>query len=385
MIKKIALLGSTGSIGQQTIEVVENNKDKFEIVAITANLNYKLLIKQALKIKPKYVVIAQNKYYSEVKNALNDTNIKVLVGFDSVVEIVGLDIVNFVIVALVGYSALLPTIKAIENKKQIALANKEALVVAGEIITQKAKENNIKLLPIDSEHSAIFQCLVGEKYSEIEKIYLTASGGPFRGYSLQQLQKVTRKQALKHPNWDMGGKITIDSASMMNKGLEMIEAKWLFDLSPSQIDVIVHPQSIIHSAVQFVDGSLKAQMGLPDMKTPIQYALSYPNRVYSPFRRFSFLDYPEFNFHYPDYKVFKNLKLAIYALEKGGNIPCILNAANEIAVSAFLQEKINFLQITVVVEETMNKIHFQENLSLEDYVELDKLSRLQAQKIVDNL
>jgi len=381
-MKKIALLGSTGSIGRQTIEVVEQNKDKYEIVAITANLNYNLLIKQAREILPKYVVIAEEKYYNEVKVALSDLPIEVLSGYSAINDIVKIDEVNFVIVALVGYSGLLPTLNAIESQKQVALANKEALVVAGEIITEKAKKNKIKLLPIDSEHSAIFQCLQGENYQEIEKIYLTASGGPFRGWTKEQLEKVTLKQALKHPNWSMGGKITIDSASMMNKGLEMIEAKWLFDLEPSQIDVIIHKQSIIHSIVQFVDGSMKAQMGLPDMRAPIQYAMSYPSRIYSSFRRFSFLDYPELNFEYPDYEVFKNLKLAIHALKNGGNIPCVLNAANEVAVSNFLHEKIRFVQISEIVEKTIERVNFREHLTIEEYVETDKEARKIAEEMI---
>ena len=375
MVKKIAILGSTGSIGKQTIDVVDQNQDKFEIVALTANTNYKLLIKQAKEVKPKYVVIADDKYYSGVKEALAGLEISVHSGDKEVVNITTIDEIDFVIIALVGYSGLLPTMKALENHKKIALANKEALVVAGELITSLAQKNNIQLLPIDSEHSAIFQCLVGEKNEEIEKIYLTASGGPFRGWTVEQLSKVTKKQALKHPNWSMGAKITIDSATMMNKGLEMIEAKWLFNLSPKQIDVIVHKQSIIHSIVQFIDGSMKAQMGLPDMKLPIQYAMSYSDRIYSPFQRFSFLDYPELNFEYPNYEVFKSLKLAIHALEKGGNIPCILNAANEVAVKLFLQEKISFLQIPELIEKTMQKIDFKEHLSLEDYIATDREAR----------
>ncbi len=374
-MKKISLLGSTGSIGKQTIEVVEHNPDKYKIIAITANKNYKLLIEQAKKIEPKYVVIADKKHYKTVKKALENFSIKVLAGYDAVSNVVSDNEVNFVIVALVGYSALLPTLRALEHHKQVALANKEALVVAGEIITRKAKENNIKLLPIDSEHSAIFQCLQGENYSHIEKIYLTASGGPFRGWNKEQLKKVTLKEALKHPNWNMGGKITIDSATMMNKGLEMIEAKWLFDLPADKIDVIVHRQSIIHSIAQFIDGSMKAQLGLPDMRAPIQYALSYPERIFSPFKRFSFLDYPEFNFEIPDYDVFKNLKLALYALKKGGNIPCILNAANEVAVNSFLQEKISFIKIPEIVEKTLQKIIYKQNLSIDEYIETDKQAR----------
>ncbi len=381
MKKKIAILGSTGSIGQQTIEVVEQNTDKFQIVAITANSNYELLIKQAQKIKPKYVVIAQTEHYEKVKQALCSEKIMVLAGNDQIANITNAPEVEFVIVALVGYSGLLPTIKAIEARKQVALANKEALVVAGELITELAKKNNIKLLPIDSEHSAIFQCLAGENYEQIEKIYLTASGGPFRGYTHAQLQKVTKKEALRHPNWAMGAKITIDSATMMNKGLEMIEAKWLFDLSLSQVDVVVHPQSIVHSIVQFIDGSMKAQMGLPDMKLPIQYAMSYPQRISSKFDRFSFIDYPELSFQSPDYEVFKCLGLAVQAFKKGGNVPCVLNAANEVAVSLFLQEKITFLQIAELIEKTMQKIEFREKLTLQDYIETDRQARKITQEI----
>ncbi len=381
-MKRIALLGSTGSIGRQTIEVVENNPDKFEIVALTANLNYNLLIRQAKQIRPKYVVIGEEKHYKAVKEALNEYKIRVLSGYQAIVDIVTLDNVDFVLMALVGYSALLPTIRALEHHKEIALANKEALVVAGEIITELARKNNIKLLPVDSEHSAIFQCLQGENYKEIEKIYLTASGGPFRGFTAEQLAVVTKKEALKHPNWNMGGKITIDSATMMNKGLEMIEAKWLFELSNEQIDVIVHPQSIIHSIVQFIDGSMKAQMGLPDMRLPIQYALSYPYRIFSPFRRFSFLDYAELTFEYPDYQVFRTLKFTNYALEKGGNIPCVLNAANEVAVSAFLRDKIKFVQIFDVIENTLEKVDFQDNLSIDDYVATDELARHKAEEFI---
>ncbi len=383
MSKNIAILGSTGSIGKQTIEVVEQNPDLFRIVVLTANRNFNLLIEQAQKIKPKYVVIADNKHYNDVKKALNCFDIEVLYGDENVANVTVLNEVDFVLVALVGYSALIPTIKAIENKKNIALANKEALVVAGDIITKIAQKNNIKLLPVDSEHSAIFQCLSGEDYSQIEKIYLTASGGPFRGYSYNQLENVTVKQALKHPNWSMGSKITIDSATMMNKGLEMIEAKWLFDLKPEQIQVIVHKQSIIHSIVQFIDGSMKAQMGLPDMKLPIQYALAYPQRIYSPFKRFSFLDYSQFDFQLPDFEVFKCLSLAEYALIKGGNIPCILNAANEVAVDAFLNEKIKFLQIPQTIENTIEKIGFKDNLNLEEYILTDKESRIVASEFIN--
>ncbi len=366
MLQKIAILGSTGSIGKQTIEVVEKNPDKFKIIALTANNNFKLLIKQAEKIKPKYVIIANKKHYSAVKNALKDFDINVLAGHNEVADVTTFADVDFVIVALVGYAGLLPTIKALEAHKKVALANKEALVVAGELITDLAIKNNIKLLPIDSEHSAIFQCLTGENYNHIEKIYLTASGGPFRGWTIEQLANVSKEQALKHPNWSMGAKITIDSATMMNKGLEMIEAKWLFNLKPEQIDVIVHSQSIIHSIVQFTDGSMKAQMGLPDMKLPIQYAMSYPERITSSFKRFSFLDYPNLSFSIPDYDVFKNLKLAIYALKEGGNMPCVLNAANEVAVDMFLKDKISFIQISELIEKTIQRFNFKNNLTLQD-------------------
>lgn len=380
MLQKIAILGSTGSIGKQTIEVVEKNPDKFKIIALTANNNFKLLIKQAEKIKPKYVIIANKKHYSAVKNALKDFDINVLAGHNEVADVTTFADVDFVIVALVGYAGLLPTIKALEAHKKVALANKEALVVAGELITDLAIKNNIKLLPIDSEHSAIFQCLTGENYNHIEKIYLTASGGPFRGWTIEQLANVSKEQALKHPNWSMGAKITIDSATMMNKGLEMIEAKWLFNLKPEQIDVIVHSQSIIHSIVQFTDGSMKAQMGLPDMKLPIQYAMSYPERITSSFKRFSFLDYPNLSFSIPDYDVFKNLKLAIYALKEGGNMPCVLNAANEVAVDMFLKDKISFIQISELIEKTIQRFNFKNNLTLQDYIETDKEARKITEK-----
>lgn len=381
-MKKIALLGSTGSIGVQTLEVCENNKDKFELVALTANKNYNLLIQQAIKFLPKYVVIADETHYKTVKEALSGYPIKVAGGYNAMLELLESEDFDFVIVALVGYSGMLPTYKTLQQKKQLALANKESLVVAGEIIMQKAHENGITVLPIDSEHSAVFQSLVGENYTNIEKIYLTASGGPFRDFTTQQLENVTVEQALKHPNWSMGGKITIDSATMINKGLEMIEAKWLFDLKPEQIDVIVHKQSVIHSIVQFVDGSMKAQMGLPDMRFPIQYAMTYPERVYSVFKRFSFTDYPELTFKKPDESVFTALRIAKYALNKGGNIPCIMNAANEVAVQNFLERKINFLQIPQIIDKTIEKFDFKTNLTINDYVQLDTEARKIANKFV---
>jgi 1-deoxy-D-xylulose-5-phosphate reductoisomerase len=382
-MKKIAVLGSTGSIGTQTLEVVETNSDAFSVEVLTANNNADLLIEQALKFKPNCVVIANENYYEKVKNALWEHDIKTYTGNDAIAEVVQMDTIDIVLTAMVGFSGLIPTIKAIEAKKPIALANKETLVVAGEIITKLAAQNKVPLLPVDSEHSAIFQCLAGEWHNPIEKIYLTASGGPFFGKSVQELQNITKKQALKHPNWDMGAKITIDSATLMNKGLEVIEARWLFNLKPEQIDVVVHPQSIIHSIVQFTDGSMKAQMGLPDMKLPIQYALTFPNRLKSDFPRFNFLDYPQLTFSKPDTKTFKNLQLAFDALQKGGNMACILNAANEIAVEAFLHDKIKFLSIAQINEEVMNKAEFIASPTLQDLLETDKKAREIAQNIIE--
>ncbi len=382
-MKNIAIFGSTGSIGRQTLDIIENNPDKFKTYAISGNNNYKLIINQAKKFKPKYVVITNEKYYSEVKKELSTTGIKILSGYNEILNLISDNAIDIVVMALVGYSGMLPTLKAVENNKTIALANKESLVVAGQIIMQKLKESKASLIPVDSEHSAIFQCLTGEDYNNIEKIYLTASGGPFRNYSWEQLSNVTRHQALQHPNWDMGGKITIDSATMFNKGLEMIEAKWLFNLAPSQIDVIVHPQSIIHSIVQFIDGSMKAQMGLPDMRTPIQYALTYPERIYSPFRRFSFLDYNTLNFEYPDYKVFRSLKIAIDVMNEGGNKPCILNAANEEAVYAFLNDKIKFTDIFIVVEEMLNIFDYKQITDIQQLIDCDSLVRQKAESFIE--
>ena len=375
MKKRIAVLGSTGSIGIQTLEVVRNHSDKFEIEVLTANSNADLLIQQALEFQPNAVVIVDSSKYVKVKEALLPHDIKVFSGSKSLEEIVEMDTVDIVLVALVGFAGLLPTLRAIEYKKPIALANKETLVVGGSIVSKLSIENNVPLLPVDSEHSAIFQCLVGEFQNKIEKIYLTASGGPFRGKDKSSLANITKADALKHPNWDMGAKITIDSATMMNKGLEVIEAKWLFDLSPDQIDIIVHPQSIVHSLVQFEDGALKAQLGLPDMKLPILYALSFPLRPQSTFERFDFLNYPSFTFEKPDYNTFPCLSLAFQALRKGGNMPCILNAANEIAVDAFLKEKISFLSIPEYIEEMMRSIDFIASPSLEDLVMSDKETR----------
>lgn len=381
-MKSIAVLGSTGSIGTQTLDVIEKNPDSFKVFALTANNNYKLLIQQAIKFKPKYVVINEKKHYNEVKKALQPYKMQVLEGYENILSICAEPSVDIILVAIVGYSGMMATLAAVENKKQVALANKESLVVAGDIIMSKAKENNVEILPVDSEHSAIYQCLVGESYSNIEKIYLTASGGPFRGFSSQQLDRVTKEQALKHPNWNMGSKITIDSATMFNKGLEMIEAKWLFNLHPGQIDTIVHPQSIVHSLVQFVDGSIKAQMGLPDMRTPIHYALFHPNRTYSSSKRFSFADYPALTFEQPDYEVFKSLKISIEVMKRGGNLPCVMNAANETAVKAFLQDKINFVDIFKIVEKTLESFSFKKIDNIEEYITCNDQAHAKANEII---
>ncbi len=382
MKKRIAVLGSTGSIGTQALEVIGNNPDKFEIEVITAQRNADLLIEQALRFRPKHVVIADKKKFNRVKNDLSGLPVKVHAGEDSLNGIVNLESVDMVLTAIVGFAGLFPTISAIKAGKDIALANKETLVVAGELVTRMADKNKISILPVDSEHSAIFQCLTGEKNNAVEKIYLTASGGPFRGMSYNELKKVTKEQALLHPNWDMGNKITIDSATLMNKGLEVIEAKWLFNIDPSGIEVVVHPQSIIHSIVQFKDGSMKAQMGLPDMRLPIQYALSYPERLRSDFPRFSFSDYPQLTFEKPDLKIFRNITLAYNALEKGGNVPCILNAANETVVEAFLEDRITFVKIPDIIEATMNKATYINNPALDDYSESDEEARLIARKLI---
>lgn len=374
-IKNIAILGSTGSIGTQALEVIKENPDVFCVEVLVANKNADLLIQQALEFKPNAVVIADETKYLIVKEALQQKDIKVYAGTKAIEQIVEMETIDIVLASIVGYAGLASTINAIKHKKQIALANKETLVVAGELITRLALENAVNIYPVDSEHSAIFQCLVGEWENKIEKIYLTASGGPFRGQTKKDLQVVTKTQALKHPNWTMGAKVTIDSASLMNKGLEVIEAKWLFNLKPDQIDVIVHPQSIIHSIVQFEDGSMKAQMGLPDMKLPIQYALGYPQRIKNNYPRFNFLNYPNLTFEKPDLETFTNLKLAFYSMNKGGNMPCILNAANEIAVQAFLQDKIGFLQMSDVVGNTMEKMPFIKSPDYNQYVECDKEAR----------
>lgn len=381
MKRKLAILGSTGSIGTQALDVVKEHPDRFEVYAITANNSLELLIKQAREFKPEVVVIANESKYAELKEALSDLPIKVWAGIDSICQVVQSQPIDVVLTAMVGYAGLAPTIAAIKARKAIALANKETLVVAGELIMNLALEYKVPILPVDSEHSAIFQCLNGEN-SPIEKILLTASGGPFRKLSKDQLSKVSKDQALKHPNWDMGAKITIDSASLMNKGLEMIEAKWLFGLQPQQVQVVVHPQSIIHSMVQFEDASIIAQMGLPDMRLPIQYAFSFPNRLKSSFERLDIFKIREMTFEEPDMDRFRNLALAFEAAYKGGNMPCILNAANEIAVDAFLKEKIGFLEMSDIIEKTMSKASFVSKPSYEDYVQSNSEARKIAAEFI---
>lgn len=380
--KGIAILGSTGSIGTQALEVILVNQPLFSVEVLTAQNNYKLLIQQAKKFLPTTVVIGNLDFLPLVSQALHGLPIEVLGGIEALSEVVAYEHIEIVITAMVGYAGLLPTINAIKAGKDIALANKETLVVAGELITSLAKKHQVKILPVDSEHSAIFQCLAGEADNTIEKIILTASGGPFRGKDKHFLSTVSKEQALKHPNWVMGAKITIDSATLMNKGLEVIEAKWLFDLQPHQIEVIVHPQSIIHSMVQFEDGSLKAQMGLPDMKLPIQYALAYPNRIKSNFPRFNFMDYPSLTFEKPDVDTFQNLGLAYEALEKGGNTACVINAANEVAVDAFLKDQIGFLHISDLIASCMVKINHIRSPTLQDYIETDEATRRLAKEII---
>jgi 1-deoxy-D-xylulose-5-phosphate reductoisomerase len=373
--KGVAILGSTGSIGTQALEVIRAYPEQFDLQVITAQSNAKLLIEQAKLFQPNAVVIGDEEKYQEVKDALFSEDIHVYAGSQALCQVVEFNEVHVVLTALVGYAGLKPTLAAIEAGKDIALANKETLVVAGELVTARARAKGINIYPVDSEHSAIFQCLVGEFHNPIEKVYLTASGGPFRGWKADTLKTVTPAQALKHPNWSMGAKITIDSASMMNKGLEVIEAKWLFGLTTEQIDVIVHPQSVIHSLVQFQDGSMKAQMGLPDMKLPIQFALTYPKRFKTEFPRFNFLDYPQLTFEKADKETFRNLQLAYDALDKKGTAACALNAANEIAVQLFLEEKIGFLDIARINENAMLQTPFILNPDYEDYVQTDLLAR----------
>jgi 1-deoxy-D-xylulose-5-phosphate reductoisomerase len=382
--KGIAILGSTGSIGTQALEVISAYPEYFDLQVITAGKNAELLIEQALKYQPNTIVIGDENQYIKVKEALKDEDIHVYCGEDALCQVVESTEVHTVLTALVGYAGLKPTIHAINAGKTIALANKETLVVAGELITKLAKEKGVNIYPVDSEHSAIFQCIVGEFHNPIEKIYLTASGGPFRGFSSEQLRDVTLEQALKHPNWSMGAKITIDSASLMNKGLEVIEAKWLFGLTTEQIDVIVHPQSIVHSLVQFEDGSMKAQMGLPDMKLPIQFALTYPNRFKTDFKRFNFMDYPNLTFEAPNRSVFKNLDLAFRAMHENGTVACTLNAANEIAVDAFLNKKISFIEIAQLNENVVNSCVNTLAPNYEDYVSSDFIARQKALELIGN-
>lgn len=380
--RNIAILGSTGSIGTQALDVIQRHPDKFEVEILTAQNNADLLIEQAKTFRPNAVVIVNDSHYQKVFDVLDPLDIKVYAGEKALASVVEMESIDMVLTALVGYSGLLPTIKAINAGKTIALANKETLVVAGELITRLAQEKGVNILPVDSEHSAIFQCIVGEFHNPIEKLILTASGGPFRGKDREFVASVKKEQALKHPNWDMGAKITIDSATMMNKGLEVIEAKWLFGVSLEQIEVVVHPQSIVHSLVQFEDGSMKAQMGLPDMRVPIQFAMSYPERFKADYPRFDFMDYPQLTFEKPDTDTFRNLALAFSVAKEGGNQPCILNAANEIAVQGFLEDRVGFLEISEVIETCLQKVSYIRNPELDDFIETDKETRARALELI---
>ena len=380
--KQIAILGSTGSIGTQALEVIAANNSMFEVYALTANNNVDLLIQQSRKFQPEMVAIGNEEHYLTLKAALADLPIKVFAGADSIAQVAEMQPIDIVLTAMVGFSGLKPTINAIKAGKKIALANKETLVVAGELICELALNHNAPIIPVDSEHSAIFQCLAGEGNNPIEKLILTASGGPFRTKSMAELEHVTSSQALKHPNWEMGAKVTIDSASLMNKGFEIIEAKWLFGVSPDQIQVVVHPQSIIHSMVQFVDGSIKAQLGMPDMKLPIQYAFTYPERIKTNFPRFDFAACSQFTFEKPDEDRFRNLAFAYYAMERGGNMPCVLNAANEIVVAEFLKDNIGFLQMSDIIENVLAKCEFIAKPSYEDYVQTDSIVRLLTKELI---
>lgn len=380
--KNIAILGSTGSIGTQALEVIEANPSLFEVYALTAGNNVDLLITQARRFRPEMAVIANEQLYPRLKEALADLPVKVFAGADAIAQVAEMEAVDIVLTAMVGYAGLKPTIHAAKAGKRIALANKETLVVAGELINELCQQYRATIIPVDSEHAAIFQCLVGEGNNPIEKLILTASGGPFRTYNWNELEHVTPAQALKHPNWDMGAKITIDSASMMNKGFEVIEAKWLFGVSPRQIEVVVHPQSIIHSMVQFADSSIKAQMGLPDMKLPIQYAFTYPERVPSNFPRLDFSLYPHFTFEKPDMERFRNLAFAYEAIDRGGNMPCILNAANEVVVAAFLKGKTGFLEMSDIIESVMAKMPFIQKPVYDDYVQTDREARNMAASMI---
>ena len=381
--KRIAIFGSTGSIGTQALEVIRANPDLFEVEILTAQTNDELLIKQALEFKPNAVVIGDEAKYQKIKEALSSTDVKVFAGEAALEEVAEFDTYDMMLAGIVGFAGLKPTLKAVENGKAVGLANKETLVVAGDIVMQKAIEKRVPIIPVDSEHSAIFQCLIGEARNPIEKIILTASGGPFLGKKPNFLVNVKRDHALQHPNWSMGAKISVDSATLMNKGLEMIEAKWLFNLRPDQIEVVIHPQSIIHSMVQFEDGSIKAQMGLPDMKLPIQYAMAFPGRIKNDFPRLNFKKYPALNFEEPDVKTFRNLALAIEALNKAGNMPCVLNAANEIAVWAFLRNRIGFLDMTALVEKTLENVTYIEKPTLQEYFESDAEARNFAASLIN--
>ena len=382
--KNVAVIGSTGSIGRQTLDIIAQHPDKFSAEVLTANTQADLLIEQALKFNPNVVVIADKIQYAKVKEALSQTDIKVFAGKESIDDVVQMDCVDIVLMALVGFAGLSPTIKAIEKGKLIALANKETLVVAGEYVMSLAKQNNTAILPVDSEHSAIFQCLIGEINNEINKIYLTASGGPFRNLNAEELSKVSVAQALNHPNWAMGKKVTIDSATLMNKGFEMIEARWLFDIKPSKIEAVIHPQSIIHSMVEFEDGSIKAQLGIADMRLPIQYALSFPERLPNSSEKLDIYKYSTLTFEKPNRELFPCLNMAYYAIEKGGNAPAIMNAANEVAVEAFLKEKIKFIEIGNIIEKAFNTFVFVEKPSLEDYFKTDELVKEQLKKEILN-
>jgi 1-deoxy-D-xylulose-5-phosphate reductoisomerase len=381
--KRIAILGSTGSIGTQSLEVIAAHPDAFEVEVLTAQQNASLLVEQAKRFKPNAVVIVNEEHYPFVKSQLSNTDVKVYTGENALSAVVQMDSVDLVLTALVGYSGLRPTIKAIDAGKPIALANKETLVVAGELITRLAHEKGVNIFPVDSEHSAIFQCVVGEFHNKIEKIILTASGGPFRGRKKDELKLITKAQALKHPNWTMGAKVTVDSATLMNKGLEVIEAKWLFGLKTEQVEVVVHPQSIIHSMVQFEDGSIKAQLGLPDMRLPIQFAMSYPERLKSDFPRFDFANYPSLTFEKPDTETFRNLALAFEALNRAGNMPCVLNAANEVAVAEFLKDKVGFLEMSDIVENCLERMDYIKSPGYEDYVNTDKETRIRAYEFLN--
>ncbi|MGO4294044.1 1-deoxy-D-xylulose-5-phosphate reductoisomerase [Chitinophaga sp. RAB17] len=383
--RKIAIFGSTGSIGIQALEVIAAHPDRFSVEVLTAQQNADLLIEQALKFKPNAVVIGSEAKYKQVKDILFDKGIKVFAGPKAMVEVAAWSSIDMMLAAIMGFAGLAPTLSAIEQGTPVALANKETLVVAGDIVMATARRKNVPIIPVDSEHSAIFQCLLGEPFSKVEKVILTASGGPFLGKKPNFLINVKKDHALQHPNWSMGAKITIDSATLMNKGLEMIEARWLFGLAPENIEVVIHAQSIIHSMVQFIDGSLKAQMGLPDMKLPIQYALGYPDRLANDFPRFSFRNYPTLTFEQPDTKTFRNLAIAIEAMHKGGNAACVMNAANEEVVNAFLKNRIGFLQMTEVIEETLGKIPFIETPTLHDYYECDNAAREHAASLINSI